>query len=653
MPADPAKLHPDWRADDHLLAVLARNAREHPAAVAMRERDHGIWQEFTWADYLDRALAFAAGLEARGVGPGDIVLVIGDNRPNLYFAMMGAVALRAIPSPAYPDTPPEELAGQLTREGVRFAIGEDQEQVDKLLAARESAPGLELIIYDDPRGLAGREPEGVAGFARILDEGRARLKAEPGLAGELVARPDVHDVAVLMHSSGTTGVPKGIPLKHGHVLSGVRLAAQAGYFGEGEEHMAYLPIAWVGDFTFSIAAAMELRFVVNIPEAQETALHDLREIAPTLYFASPRAWSAMLTRIQVGIAESSALKRRIYDHFMPFAVKLERARLEGRRPGPGERLWYGLGNLLVYGPIRDHMGLTRVRRPYTAGEAIGEDVFLFFRALGLNLRQFYGQTENIGLAVAQAADDISLNTVGRPFPGIEVKIDDTGEILIRGDNVFDGYFNDEASTAKTLKDGWLLTGDAGQFDDAGRLIVLGRVSEIVHKADGTRYIPAYLENRLKFSPYVKDVCVIGDGRDFISAIVCIDFAAVGQWAQENGVPYTSYAELSQQPQVLDLIAGQVAELNQTTPPGLKIERFVNLHKEFDPDDGEVTRTRKLRRNVIADRYGPIIDAVHAGAGEINYEARITYETGQTGVIARNLVIRTVGGTGGGTTAKGA
>ncbi|TKT82536.1 AMP-binding protein [Aquamicrobium sp. LC103] len=639
--ADAARLHPGWKRDDHLLALLARNARERPTEVAMRERDHGIWQEYSWAEYLDTVVSFAAGLEEKGVGPEDLVLVIGDNRPNLYFSMLGAICLRAIPSPAYPDTPPEEIVGQLKREGIRVAIAEDQEQVDKLLGARESHGEPRLIIYDDPRGLAGKEPEGVVAFTSLLASGRERLQREPGLREALLARPSVHDVAILLHSSGTTGVPKGIPLKHGHMLSGVRNAAAAGYFQQGEVHMAYLPIAWVGDFIFSVAAALELRFTVNIPEAQETALHDLREIAPTLYFSSPRAWSAMLTRIQVGIAESTPFKRWLYDRFMPFALDLERARLDGRKPGLLDRLRHGLGELLVYGPIKDQLGLSRVERPYTAGEAIGEDVFLFFRALGLNLRQFYGQTENCALAVAQAPEDISLTTVGRPFPGVEVRIDDSGEILVRGDNVFDGYFEDDAASAKSLRGGWLHTGDAGQFDEDGQLVVLGRVSEVVHTRDGTRYIPTYLENRLKFSQFVKDVCIVGAGRDFLSAIVCIDLHAAGQWAQENGVSYTSYAELSQSPAIYDLVQGIVGKLNAMLPAGLSISRFVNLHKEFDPDDGEVTRTRKLRRDVIDQRYAKIIEAVYAGDEEIDFEAQITYETGQTGVIARKLSIRTL------------
>lgn len=643
---DSAQLHPEWKTDDHLINLLRQNAEKHGDQVAMRERERGIWQEYTWRDYLDRVLCFAAGLEELGVGPEDNILVVGDNRPTLYFGMLGAIMLRAVPSPAYPDTTPEEIMGQMQREDIRFALAEDQEQVDKLLGIREDGyAALEQIIYDDPRGLAGKEPAGVIAFTALVERGRQRLKDEPALRDDLLSRASVHDIAVLLHSSGTTGAPKGIPLKHGHILSGVRNAAAAGYFEEGEVHMAYLPMAWVGDFIFSIGAALVLRFSVNIPERQETALHDLREIAPTLYFSSPRAWSNMLTRIQVGIDESTGIKRWLYHRFMPFAVELERRRLDGHDPGTGERIWRALGEFLVYGPIKDQLGLARVQRPYTAGEAIGEDVFLFFRALGLNLRQFYGQTENCALSAAQDPESIKLHTVGKPFPGVEIKLSDEGEILMRADNVFDGYYRKPESTAETLQDGWLHTGDAGIIEDDGQVVVLGRVSEVVYTNAGERFIPTYVENRIKFSQYVKDVCVLGQQRDYLAALVAIDISAVGHWAEENGVPYTSFADLSQKPEVYQLIRGVLAHVNEVLPEGLRLRRFVNLHKEFDPDDGEVTRTRKLRRNVIDANYAPIIDAIYAGDDSVDYEASITYETGESGVLKRHLAVSdvTVGG----------
>lgn len=627
---------------DHLMAVLAANASEHGNAVAMRERERGIWQETTWQALLDQVLAAAAGLQARGVAAGDKVLIVGDNRPALYFAMLGAIALRATPSPAYPDSTPEQLLGQLTREGVRHAVAEDQEQVDKLLGLQDQYDGLELIVYDDPRGLEGSTPAHAIAFTTLAQQGRQCLQQQPGLEQDLLTRAGSDDVAILLHSSGTTGAPKGIPLKHRHVLFAVRSAAQAGYFGVGESHMAYMPIAWVGDFIFTIAAALALRFTVNIPEKQETVQRDLREIAPTVYFTSPRAWSTMLTRVQVGMAESTPLKRRLYDHFMPYAVALERRHLAGHQPGLLQRLWRGVGELLIYGPIKDQLGLSRARHAYTAGEAIGEDIFLFFRALGLPLRQFYGQTENSALCAAQEAGTVKLHTVGKPFPGMQVRISDSGEILVRGGNVFDGYFDDDAASAEALQDGWLHTGDAGHLEDDGQLVVLGRVSEVVYTTGGARFIPTFIENQLKFSPYIKDVCVLGDGRDWLAALVAIDWDAVGHWAQERGVAYTSFADLSQQPPVYQLIAGLMRTVNAKLPAPTQIRRFVNLHKEFDPDDGEVTRTRKLRRGVIAEHYGEIIDAIYDGRQSIEARAQITYETGESGELRRELAICDVG-----------
>lgn len=638
--APPAE-HPDWPVDDTLLHHLARNAREVPERVAMRERDHGIWQEYSWADYLERVLAFAAGLEPYGVGPEECILIVGDNRPALYFAMLSAAALRAVPSPAYPDATPREIGDQMQREGIRFALAEDQEQVDKLLEIKETYPALELIVYDDPRGLKGKEPDGVVGFQEIAQAGRARLRAEPDLRADLVGRADVHDDAVLLHSSGTTGAPKGVPLKHGHILFAVRNAAKAGYFRDGEVHMAFLPMAWVGDFTFSVGAAILLRFSVNIPETQETAQKDIREIAPTMYFSGPRAWSNLLTRIQVGIDESTGFKRWLYNRFMPFAVKLERRRLQGREPSLAERLWRAVGELLVYGPIRDQLGLRRVGRPYTAGEAMGEEVFLFFRALGLELRQFYGQTETCALTAAQDPGAVKLHTVGKPFPGVDIQISDDGEILVKGDNVFDGYYQRPDATAETLVDGWLYTGDAGYLEADGQLVVLGRVKEVVYTRAGERFIPTFIENRIKFSHFIRDICILGEGRDFLTAIVCIDIDAVGHWAEERGVPYTSYAELSQQDSVNELVEGVLKRTNETLPEGLQIRRFVNLHKPFDPDDGEVTRTRKLRRNVIDEHYRPIIDALYGGQFSIEYKATFTYETGETGELTRQLQVRDV------------
>lgn len=625
-----------------IVAALARNAHEHGNTVAMRERDLGIWLERTWIDLLEEVLACAAGLEELGLEAGHAMTIIGDNRPRLYVASLAAMALRAFPAPVFPDVPPQELT-HYTRHGTpSVAVAEDQEQVDKLLELRERIGRPKCIVYDDPRGIMAYKVNGLVAMGAVTARGRQRLAETPALAADLVTRAQGSDIAVLLHSSGTTGAPKGVPLSHSNVLDGIRNAEQGGYFQVGEESYGYLPMAWVGDFVFTLAAGVALRFTTNIPERQETVLHDLREVTPTFYLAAPRAWDNMLTRVQVAIADSTPLKRRLYETLMPRAIEIERRRIEGRAPTLGDRIFRAIGEAVIFAPLKDFLGLTRAKRAYTGGEALGEDTFLFFRALGVNLRQVYGQTETSALTAAQGIDDAKLHTVGKPFPGVEVRIDETGEILVKSDSVFAGYYDDPESTAKALDDGWLRTGDAGYVEPDGELVVLGRVSEVVRTKAGERFIPNYIENRIKFSPYVQNIAVLGAGRDDLTAIVCIDLEAVGHWAERRGISYTSYAELSQRAEVYGLVAGVLRHVNAALPEPQQIRRFVNLHKNFDADDGEITRTRKLRRNIIEERYADLVTALYSGAQSVEHEAKITYETGQTGIIKRTLSIRNVG-----------
>ncbi|MFN3852884.1 MAG: AMP-dependent synthetase/ligase [Phreatobacter sp.] len=624
-----------------LVAALARNAATFGSRVAFRERKYGVWQEQSWAEVLVEVAAIAAALQTRGLQAGQAMTVIGDNRPRLYYAMLAANMVRAFPSPAFPDIPLEELIAATRHGEPTVAVAEDQEQVDKLLELRAAIGRPTTIIFDDPRGLGGYAEPGLVAMDRLVAEGRERLAREPALMAELVGRAGPDDITVLLHSSGTTGLPKGIPLRHRNVARGVLNAAASGYFRQHEELFAYLPTAWVGDFVFTLGAGLMLTATINIPERQETAMHDLREVSPTFYLAAPRAWDQMLTRIQVGMKNSTPMKRRLFDFFMPRAVELEKKRLAGQAPTLSERLIHAIGEQMVYAPLRDYLGLARAERAFTGGEALGEDTFLFFRALGIKLKQFYGQTETSALTAAQAEGRVKLHTVGRPMAGVEMRIDDNGEILVRSPSVVDGYFDDPEATRKAIVDGWLHTGDAGRFEDDGDLVVLGRVSEVVRTAAGERYIPNYIENRLKFSPYIRNVAVIGAGRDMLTAIVCIDFEAVGHWAEERRISYTSYADLSQKPEVQGLIASVVAHVNETQPEGLRIRRFVNLHKDFDADDGEITRTRKLRRNIIETTYSPLIEALYGGARETVYDAAITYESGERGVIRRTLTISEV------------
>ena len=621
-----------------LVAALARNAAETGSRAAFRERDRGVWQERNWAETFAEVMALAAALEALGLGPGQALTVIGDNRTRLYGATLAAMALRAFPSPVFPDVPPDELTAYTRHGAPRIAIAEDQEQVDKLLELRERTGRPATILYDDPRGLLAYKSEGLLSLDAMIARGRALIEADPALVSDLVGRARADDIAVLLHSSGTTGTPKGVPLRHRNITAGVNNAVAGGYFLEYEDHYAYLPMAWVGDLVFTVGAGTLLRFTTHIPERQETVLRDIREVAPTIYLAAPRAWDNMLTRIQIGMANSTAFKRRLYDYFMPRAIERERKRLAGKSPGAAERLSAYLGELLVFGPIKDFLGMTRMHRAYTGGEAMGEDTFLFFRALGIDLRQFYGQTETAALTAAQPEGQVTLHGVGMPMPNVDVRIDDSGEIVVRSGSVIDGYFNDPEATRKALIDGWLYTGDAGYLEPSGQLVVLGRVNEVVRTRAGERFIPNYIENRIKFSPYVRNVAVLGAGRDELTAIVCIDLEAAGHWAEERGVSFTSYADLSQKPEIAELVASILAHVNENLPRALRLRRFVNLHKDFDPDDGEITRTRKLRRNVIEERYQALITALYSGTTSVVENTRITYESGQTGTISRTLSI---------------
>lgn len=622
-----------------LTRLLARNAASHPHGAAMREKRRGIWQETTWSQFFDAVLVFGAGLEALGFAAGNALLILGDNRPRLYQAMIAAGMLRGYALPVYPDATPQEVQRFVESGRIQIALAEDQEQVDKLLELRRRGVRIELIIYDEPRGIVSYREPGLLAWSEVSQIGSGRLESDPGLKLRLIERGDPADPAVLMYSSGTTGHPKGVLLSQRNILAGVRNAFMGGAFRHGETMLAYLPIAWVGDFVITMGAGIALRFTINLPESQETASRDLREIAPTFYLASPRSWDNMMTSINVRMEDSTWLKKRLYNYFIDAAISAERGKLGGKSPTLRERISRLLGEMLVFGPIKDQLGLTRVACAFTGGEAIGEDTFVFYRALGVRLRQIYGQTESSALIALQSIDEVRLHTVGRPLPGVEVRIDDQGEIMIRGENVFSGYFENPEATDIALEDCWLHTGDAGYLEDDGHLVVLGRVSEVVKTSKGERFIPNYIENRLKFSPYIKDVAVFGRDREILAALVCIDRDAVGHWAELHGISYMSYADLSQNSAVHELVRAAIERVNKALPEALRLRRFVCLHKEFDPDDGEITRTRKLRRNYVESVYAPIIEAIYDGRPSVAMQAKITYESGAVGTIARTLTVQ--------------
>ncbi|WP_300424041.1 AMP-binding protein [uncultured Hyphomonas sp.] len=627
---------------DTIGAILARNASKHGSEIALREKERGIWKETTWAEYAEEVLACAAGLEKIGVTPGKAVLILGDNRARLYGGMLAISLLGAYAMPAYPGATLEELRHFLGEVEIVAAIAEDQEQVDKILELKDAgAEGIDHIIYDEARGLGFYEVEGLLSWDHLIEVGQHDLNETPGLREELLSRAKPEDPAIFLHSSGTTGAPKGIVLSQKNVLAAARNGHAAGAFDENEEILAYLPMAWVGDYAITVAAALLWRFTVNVPERQETVVRDMREIAPTFYLAAPRSWDQMLTTIQVGIENSTPLKKWLYHFFMDRAIAAETRKLNGKSGGVLEPFGRLLGEAIVFGPIKDQFGMSRLKNAFTGGEAIGEDTFVFYRALGIKLRQLYGQTENSAINAIQAPGEVRLHTVGKPAPGVEVSIAEDGEILVRSDSVFEGYFNKPEATAEALDGGWLHTGDAGYLEDDGHLVVLGRVSEVMHTADGERYVPNYIENRLKFSPYIKDAAVIGAGLKELTAMVCVDFEAVGHWAEVNGVPYVSYADLSQREEVATLLREAFQRVNKAVTEPLRLQRFVSLPKEFDPDDGEITRTRKLRRKVVQERYADVIAALYDGSKEVHVSAQVTYETGEVGKVERSLPVREV------------
>jgi long-chain acyl-CoA synthetase len=631
----------NFEIDTTLVRILARNAEAFPDRVAMREKNKGIWKETTWCQLLDSVLCCAAGLEQLGFKADEVMLVLGDNRPRLYAGMLAAGALGGYAMPAFADATVDELRHFIQVTGARFVLAEDQEQVDKILDLRAQDATIEHIVYDDPRGLGAYPNPGLISWEALQTKGQGVLAGSLEVRKELIGRAQPEGPAVFVHSSGSTGKPKGVVLSHRNLLAGVRNAYQGDAFKFNESMLAYLPIAWVGDFAVTIAAGIALHFTIHIPERQETVLHNLREIAPTFYLAAPRSWDNMLTAIQVRMEDSSWLKKKVYKIFMTAAISAESRKLNGQQPTFKERALSRLGEWIVTGPIKDQFGLTRLRGAFTGGEALGEDTFIFFRALGIKLRQFYGQTESSAYNAIQTPDEVRLHTVGRPLPGVKLNISDAGEILIQSDSVFSGYFNLEEATQETLRDGWLHTGDAGYVEPDGHLVVLGRLSDVVRTANGTTYIPNYIENRLKFSPYIKDAAALGRDRDALAAIVCIDKEAVGLWAELRGISYFSYAELSQNPQVIALVASAIRKVNSVLQDGLQIRRFVNLHKEFDADDGEITRTRKIRRSVVEERYKPIIDAIYAGQSTVTMRAQVSYESGEVGVIERELSIQEI------------
>jgi long-chain acyl-CoA synthetase len=633
-------------AGDTFPKLVRKNAERIPGKIAIREKDLGIWQAYAWREYLEQSRRIATGLASLGFARGDKLAIVGDNRPPLYWATMACQALGGIPVPIYQDSIDKEMQYIVDHAEVRFAVVEDQEQVDKLLQVRGRGSRLDYLVYDDPRGMRGyAEP-----FLLSLDELRARgqkFEAEhPAYFDTEIAKGTADDTAIICYTSGTTGMPKGTMLSHRNLIVTAENAARVEGLRGDEEILSYLPMAWVGDHIFSYAQAIIVGFTANCPESPATVLHDLKEIGPTYFFAPPRIWENLLTQVMIRIEDAAWPKRRLVGFFLDLAQGLERCRLAGQPVAAWRRLFLPLGEVLVYGPLRDNLGLRRIRRAYTAGEAIGPEIFVFFRAIGVNIKNLYGMTEASVFLSIQKDGDVRLDTVGTPIPEVELRLSADGEVLYRSPGVFQGYYRDPEATRRAIEDGWVRSGDAGFIDHAGHLRIIDRAKDVSRLADGTMFAPKYLENKLKFSPYVKEAVCVGQGRRFVTALINIDLAAVGNWAERRGVAYTSYADLSQKPEIYDLVRGEVERVNRglledEVLRGAQIRKFLILHKELDPDDEEITRTRKVRRGYIAQKYAPLIEALYGEEDHIEVEARVTYEDGRTGLVRADVRIQDV------------
>jgi long-chain acyl-CoA synthetase len=625
--------------------LLDLNATRFADRPAIREKQYGIWQGWTWAQSREEIKALAAGFAALGLRRGDKLAIIGDNRPRLYWSMVAAQAIGAIPLPIYQDANAAEMQFVLDHGEARFAIAEDQEQVDKLIEIKDRCPRIEKILYDERRGLRHYEQRYLVSLDDVQTRGRELLAREPDFYDREVKKGKGDDIAIILYTSGTTGQPKGVVLSFDNLIVTAFNSIEFQDLKPDEEIVAYMPMAWVGDNFFSLGQSYVTGFCVNCPESGDTVMHDLREIGPTYFFAPPRIWENLLTTIMIRMEDAGWLKRRMFRYFMALARRVGARILDGKKVALGDRLLYRLGALLVYGPLKNTLGFSRVRQAYTAGEAIGPDIFKFFRSLGLNIKQLYGSTEASVFVTLQPDGNIQPDTVGVAVKGVELKIDDKGEVLFRSPGVFREYYkNPEATAATKTADGWVHTGDAGVMSADGQLKIVDRAKDVGRLNDGTIFAPKFLENKLKFFPSIKEAVAFGHGRDYVTAMISIDLEAIGSWAERRNLAYSSYQELAAKPEIYDLIQGCVEQVNRDLAAdpqlaGSQIRRFVLLHKELDADDGELTRTRKVRRAFIADKYRAIVEALYSGRDAVNVEAQIKFEDGRTGTMRATLAIR--------------
>ncbi len=624
--------------------LLLHHASTRPGAPAIREKSLGIWQTWTWFDVAERVRALACGLAELGFKRGDNLAIIGDNRPHLYMMMAAAQCLGGVPVPLYQDAVAAEMLFVLQDAGVRFAIVEDQEQVDKLLEIKDQLPALEHIIYDDPRGMRHYNQTFLHDVHELMEMGRIHDRNHPDFLNREIEQGHFDDVSVMLYTSGTTGKPKGVCQTHASFIAAARGGIEVDRLTADEDILSYLPMAWVGDHLFSFAQAMVSGFTINCPESGETVMTDLREIGPTYYFAPPRVFEGLLTSVMIRMEDAGKIKQKLFHHFMDVAKRCGADILDGKPVSAGDRLQYAVGNLLIYGPLRNVLGMNRIRVAYTAGAAIGPELFSFYRSIGINLKQLYGQTETCAYVCLQPDGHVKSDTVGAPAPGVEIKIADNGEVLVKGPMLLKGYYQRPDATAESINaDGYFLTGDAGFLDADGQLKIIDRAKDVGKLTSGGMFAPNYIENKLKFFQFIKEAVCFGNERDMVCAFVNIDVGAVGNWAERRGIAYAGYTDLAGKPQVLELIRECVEEVNAALAGDAmvadsQVHRFLVLHKELDPDDDELTRTRKVRRNFVSEKYKVLIDALYEGKASQFIETEVKFEDGRRGKVSADLKI---------------
>jgi long-chain acyl-CoA synthetase len=625
--------------------LLLEHATVRPQGAALREKEYGIWQTMTWADLKDQVEALAAGLKARGFQRGQNLALIGENRPRLYAMMIAVQTLGGVPVPLYQDAVAQEMVFVFQNAEIAFAMVEDQEQIDKLLEISEQCPLIAHLVYDDPRGLRNYDDKRMLSYENLLVEGKAYLSQHANFFQSQIDELQPNDAAAMFYTSGTTGNPKGVIHTHRNLITMSRVASEMENLGPQEEVLAYLPMAWIGQNIFSYSQWLVTGFTVNCPESSETVAADMREVGPTYYFAPPRVLEALLTQVTIRMEDAAPIKRKLYQYFMNVARSVGGRLLDGDSSVSfGDRLKYRLGNWIIYGPLRNSLGMSKIRVAYTAGEAIGPDLFVFYRSLGVNLKQLYGSTETAVFVCVQPNGQVKADTVGPPVKGVELQITESGEVLIRSPGLLREYYKNPTATAEVKDaDGWYHTGDAGYFDNDGHLKIIDRAKDVGKLSSGSMFAPKYIENKLKFFPYIKEAVAFGDSRNEVMAFINIDFEACGNWAEKRNVSYAGYVDLAGRAEVIDLVRECIEQCNadlanDAVMSASQITRFLVLHKELDADDGEMTRTRKVRRGAIADKYGVLIDALYSGKESCFIDTQVKFEDGRTGSVSADLKI---------------